>query len=853
MPRILPARFPKILLVTLLCGWWLLPANAQAQCASPAGTAGQIVYNSTNKLFQFCNDTSWVRMTMPGSGSGGCSNPAVAEGQIVFNADQSMLQGCTGNVWRTVTPAGGASIRHWKEFAVGIYHGCGIKFDGSLWCVGSNGWGQLGIGPDYETKYTAVPIAVGQTWKAISVSTTASCAIRSDDTLWCWGNNFGGQLGVGTDSDNRDVPEQVSGGGTWKAVSTSADATCGIKSDDTLWCWGDDTNGKLGNGASGNTTVPGAVSGGGSWIDVSRGDEFTCGIKSDNSMYCWGRDNLGQLGNGAVTGDQQTPYQVTGTWKNVESGSYSSCAIQSDDTIRCWGSDIYGQLGNGATGSTTSPGAITGGGTWKSVTVGGTTGCGIKSDDTLYCWGDDAEGQLGNGASGSSTSPVIVSGGWTWQFARAGDRSVCGINMKGRLLCWGYNSYSQLGQGNRFSDFSAPQPVSGNSQWLHITTGDEFSCGIKTDGTGWCMGTDSDGTLGNGAVSGSQHYPYAIAGGGTWKSMTGGDYHTCGIKSDDTGWCWGANWGDGMTGDGTTNGAPAPVSLDDGGATWKQIGTGSFHACGIKSDDTAWCWGAGYSGEIGNGSTNAELSPVAVSGGYTWKKIDGGYGFTCGIRSDDTMWCWGYNGNGELGDGTFTDSSVPVPVSGGHTWKEISAGDDQACGIRMDDTVWCWGDDSEGQLGNGPGITGAQGAPVQISGGGSWKFINSRDGMTCGIQLDGSGWCWGSDTNGQLGNGPAVTANQDVPYQIHGGGNWTSISAGSWGFACGINKSQAMCWGSPWTGSFGIGNTTYPDDIITPTPIICDSPEGRAGDIVYNTDANALQFCDGAVWVTMGQ
>ena len=158
-------------------------------------------------------------------------------------------------------PVGGTSANGWKIIGTGVTFGCGIKQDNKLWCWGDNNWGNLAIGPSYDTAHSAVPSTDTSSWKTISVRGTISCAIRFDDTLWCWGNNYAGQLGVG-DLNPRDVPTEISGGGSWKYVGVGEESACGIKANDTLWCWGAGSEGTLGNGANADEVAPVVVSGG---------------------------------------------------------------------------------------------------------------------------------------------------------------------------------------------------------------------------------------------------------------------------------------------------------------------------------------------------------------------------------------------------------------------------------------------------------------------------------------------------------------------------------------------------------------------------------------------------------------
>lgn len=829
--------------------------EAQAACSSPSGNAGKIAYNQTAKTFQYCNGTDWIAMNQPGSGSGGCANPTLDEGYMVYNADHRVMQGCAGNVFQAMGPVNGVSAPEWSIVNSGFQHSCAIKSDGTAWCWGSGSVGQLGDGSTVTSSNAPVAVSGGATWKAITTGFTHTCGIKSDDTAWCWGGaNY---LGDGT-SNQSAIPVQVAGGGTWKKISAGQMHSCGIKSDDTAWCWGFEFYGALGNNAATATfrLSPIAVVGGHTWKEIGTGDMQTCAIKSDDTAWCWGYQSDGRLGNNVGFGGAlATPTAVTGgfTWKTISVKNSTACAVRSNDAGYCWGYGSYGNRGDGTTGQAgPNPVAILGGHTWKNIDAGFLHTCGIKSDNTIWCWGYNGQGQLGNNNTTQQTSPVTLTSGGAWKSVSAGRDYTCGIKTAGgQIFCWGTNALGQIAAGPEIGNRDAPDTVTGNATWTAISTAHRHSCGLQSDGSAWCWGYDSQQQLGNGATSADQPSPVAVTGGSVWKAISNGIGHSCGIKSDDTIWCWGEN-SSGELGTGATGAAQAdPVALS-GGGTWKQVSAGLTATCGIKTDDTAWCWGSDISGKLGNGAAGNATAPAQVTGGGTWKNISMGFYNACGIKSDDTLWCWGDDGSGQLGNGATTGAQPdPVAVTGGATWKSVSVSYFYACGIKSDNSAWCWGYDAQHQLGNGAS-TASQPDPVAVNGGHTWKKISAGYQTACGIKSDNTAWCWGTDATFMIGNG-AITGFQDSPAMVIGGSLWQDISAadGNPGtHVCGLTTSGiALCWGTNTFGQLGIGSPSYS---LTPQTTVCGAPYGNPGAIRYNSTENRLQYCDSVNWTAFG-
>ena len=288
-----------------------------------------------------------------------------------------------------------------------------IKTDGTLWLWGRNTVGQLGDNTITQRNSPVQTITGGTNWKQVSGGYFHTVAIKKDGTLWSWGYNYSGQLGLGyyaALNKGNSSPIQISGGGTnWKQVSGGVYHTAAIKTDGTLWTWGHNTWGQLGQGTTANTNVPAeTISGGSDWNIISCGFH-TAAIKTDGTLWLWGRNDTGQLGINSIA-NTSTPVQVTGggtNWKQVSGGVYHTAAIKTDGTLWLWGLNSFGQLGINSTANTSTPVQVIGGGTnWKQVYCGAYHTAAIKTDGTLWTWGRNNVSQLGDNTLVSKSSPI---------------------------------------------------------------------------------------------------------------------------------------------------------------------------------------------------------------------------------------------------------------------------------------------------------------------------------------------------------------------------------------------------------------------------------------------------------------
>ncbi len=371
------------------------------------------------------------------------------------------------------------------NLAAGETHSCAIGFNNNLYCWGQNFSGQLG---DFSNKDSPLPVKVdtlgslmGLTIKMAGAGQLHTCAIASNNQLYCWGGDPQGQLGDGTVGSPTFITEAQPVGSPLVGTPTNTMGigryhSCATNSNSNLFCWGDNTFGQLGDGTMGvatNNPIPNEVIAplkGKQVLSVEVGIGHSCAITSEPRLYCWGRNNYGQLGNGTIL-DNPIPGTVT-TAANFPSGvkvkllalntgADHSCAVGTDNNLYCWGLNASGQLGTGdrINKLSVTPVDISGalsGKFIKQAAVGGAHTCAIASDDKVYCWGDNASGQLGQGYSSNNPillpTPVYTSGalnGLTIKKVALGLRYSCVIASNNYVYCWGEGINGQLGNGER--------------------------------------------------------------------------------------------------------------------------------------------------------------------------------------------------------------------------------------------------------------------------------------------------------------------------------------------------------------------------------------------------------------------
>jgi len=691
--------------------------------------------------------------------------------------------------------------------ATGFRHSCAITAGGALWCWGYNESGALGDGTvaNRPTPVTVASLGTGVTGVAAGGHT---CAVTAAGAAWCWGSNGYGQVGDGTYTQ-RTTPTAVTGLGSGvAAVAAGYLHSCALTSAGAVRCWGYNGYGQLGDGTTTNSATPVAVSSLSSGVAaIAAGDQHSCALTSAGAVLCWGANSQGQLGDGTTTG-RSTPVAVSSLGSDVSvitAGSYHTCALTNGGALWCWGGNYSGQVGDGTTDTRLTPVAVSGLGSGVvKVSAGAYSTCALLSGGGLRCWGANESGQLGDGTRTTRRTPTAVIGLDSGVALVSGGTShACAVRETGSVSCWGANGYGQLGDAVA-THRPTPVAVAGLAGATAGASGGFHTCAITGAGALSCWGRNGSGQLGDGTYT-TRSAPVTVSGLGSGVlAAAGGLSHTCSVTSAGAAWCWGYNTS-GQLGDGTTVTRSTPVAVTGLGSGVSAVTAGNAHSCAIVGAGAAWCWGYNGNGQLGDGTTTQRTSPVAVGGlasGVAF--LSAGASHTCAVTTGGAALCWGGNSSGQLGDGTTTSRSTPTAVSGlGSGVAAIAAGNTHTCAVTAAGALLCWGNNALGQLGDG--TTTSRLTPAAVSGLGSGvSAVSTSYRFTCASTSTGSALCWGRNDFGQVGDG--TTTNRLTPTAVSGLGSGVAAVGTGYDHACALTATGgASCWGTNTDGQLGDG------------------------------------------------
>lgn len=653
--------------------------------------------------------------------------------------------------------------------------------------------------------------------------------VRGNGSLWGWGANWGGQLGVDKD-DTQLVPTQLDAATDWSHVAIGLEHNMALKRDGSLWGIGDNSCGQLGDG----TVIDGMslrrIGADKTWVTVVAGDYHTLALDATRRLWGWGQNKIGQLG---VTGAGDlvtvpSPVDDGSEWLMVAAGHEHSVGVQKDGSLWAWGSNDCGQLGSGTTNMIAKPTRIGIASDWLTVAAGYGHTLGLKRDGSLWAWGRNYSGQLGDGTSENRLTPKRIGDDSDWATIAVGSSHSLAIKRSGSLWAWGANYVGQVGDGTT-ENRSTPTRIGGDNDWASVVGGGGHTAAVKRNGGVWVCGAAIFGQLGNGVKTASYWDPPVRLGSevgwtavASWESAD----HIVALMQDGSMWAWGWNVY-GQLGDGTKATRRVPTRVDTG-TDWRAIAVGQAHSSALKADHSLWTWGKNDYGQLGNGTLTGSSEPLMIGQVGDWSYVSTGSEHSVGIRQDGSLWSWGRNDSGQLGDGTRSHRSVPTLIDSGAKWRSVSAGEDHTVAIMNDGSLWAWGWNKDGRLGDGTAEDRLR--PVRIGSDNDWRICEARSGYTQGVKENGTLWSWGwcfmtptqvgndgnwafvmryaARTDGSLWWYGCPTWNGQPRYELHQSdkeGFWIGI-AEAYSAGAGIQQDGSLwAWGYSQYGMVGNG------------------------------------------------
>jgi len=654
-----------------------------------------------------------------------------------------------------------------------------------------------------------------------------ACALFDNGRLFCWGSNYYGQLGNSTNlysflPKEIDMSNELKGK---KVISVTCGVyhTCVIADDLNVYCWGYNGTQQLGTGDNTNLLSPRKVNSetldNSEIVQIDAGSGFTCAVDSLGKLYCWGHLSLG------YSIDSGVPSEV---------GSYFGLDKRMVTQVSC-GSDSL---------------------------------CVLDSKYRMFCMGHDNDNyKLGVRTLENDIhfAEVLREGDFRLvkpEKLTTGEDFSCIIDRFDATYCWGLGSQCNFGEKFLYSNLPVLTPKNATvpGKIVDISAGVLTVCVLDDLGGVYCRGSNMSATLGNGTDMDSSCTQIKTAEDLSIRNkvVTALDvknHSTCVVTKDKTLHCWGENAGSHNFGEYPYS-YSVPVNLRSEGFEFAQdvnkVSQGSSHSCYLNDEGNIFCWGENLKGQLGNDSFEKSFKPVKVqdSGVLNGKEvveISLGSNHSCALDVDGSVYCWGFNYFGQLGDGTFTNSSVPVKVfdSGvlsGQKVVQISLGGSSTCVLTQTGSVFCWGINETGQLGNGE--IDDSNVPVKVDdtgvlAGKVLKAIDVFSGHACALDEAGVIYCWGDNSNGQLGNGTKESSlvPMEVVYDEIPENKKAKLVSVGWSHTCSVYEDNELyCW-----GLLSYGDNSSKDKIfLNPTK----HDKGEAVEtVISQIDAGSFYTC----------
>jgi alpha-tubulin suppressor-like RCC1 family protein len=629
--------------------------------------------------------------------------------------------------WESGLPMGniGYEQKSWTDLAVSRDFCYAIdQSTGKLFSWGSGSDYRLGLGDDLDRTIPSKTIFPDKQWISIAAGEYHFHAVDSEGNLWGIGD---GGIGTG-DQFNRSMPTIIQESCDWQSVFSgpSSSSTLGIKQDGSLWGWGSNYYGQLGLGNTVDVLVPTLIDDENQWVRAAVGPGFVFAIKSDGTLWAAGRNSPqyeGDLEFEFIDDSGEDKYFLTqvgneSDWIDVSAYDHIF-ALKQNGSLWAWGRNSYGQLGIESEEnfiSVVDREQVSG--IWNSAAVGlSSQSIGVKSNGTLWAWGSNENGQLGLSIYENdlerSNFPLQIGEENDWSNVKAAENSYA-RKSNNKLWSWGKRSSSgALGIGAEFRAFKpiavtnalAPKRFLGGfpeTGWQSFACAGDSWLSVR-DGKLWFAGSGAyDGIITDGGAS----LPIKLGFEGTWVRTIAGYYNHLAFDSDNRLWVWGENYGAlGIGEDNLYTTVPKTELVHPESGTWSDVSVGEYHGMAIDTDGKLWGWGDNYYGQLGLGSEAVgELysEPVLIDDGRVWSKVCAGPYSTFVFDEGGNLWACGQNLYSSLGLGaSFSEIEVVDvlnQIDSDGAWDQVASDGEHTVAVDDQGRLWMWGRTGEGEL-----------------------------------------------------------------------------------------------------------------------------------------------------------